>query len=94
VTEQVARVAGVKKRLGVRADPTDSAGDGLTLSDVDKRRTQLWSTSLFLVVGATVVIAVLYLGAEFLPGNLAAFDNLASWVVVVLTGPVPRSAGR
>jgi signal transduction histidine kinase len=85
VTEQVARVAGVKKPFTARLRSRDS-DDGLTLSDVDKRRTQLWSTSLLLVVGATVVIAVLYLGAEFLPGDLGALDQLASWVVVVLIG--------
>ncbi len=72
-TVKAAREAGVKRKK-------------LTLSDVDKRRTQLWSTSLFLVVGVTVAIALVYLGGDFIPDQFKVFEDLTSWVVVVLVG--------
>ncbi len=58
----------------------------LTLSDVDKRRTQLWSTSLFLVVAVTAAIALLYLGDDLIPDQLRVFDDLTSWITAVLFG--------
>jgi signal transduction histidine kinase len=58
----------------------------LTLSDVDKRRTQLWSTSLFLVVAVTVAIALVYLGGDFIPDEFQIFEDLTNWVIVVLVG--------
>lgn len=72
-TSAFARSAGVKRRT-------------LTLSEVDKRRTQLWSTSLFLVVGVTLAIALVYLGGDFIPDEFKFFEDLTSWVVVVLVG--------
>lgn len=72
-TQQAARDAGVKQK-------------SLTLSDVDKRRTQLWSTSVFLVVAATVVIALMYLGGDLIPAEFRFFEDLTPWVVVVLVG--------
>ena len=72
-TAAAARTAGVKHQK-------------LTLSDVDKRRTQLWSTSLFLVVAVTVAIALVYIGGDFIPEELRVFEDLTSWVVVVLVG--------
>ena len=72
-TAKAARAAGVRQ-------------DKLTLSDVNKRRTQLWSTSLFLVVAVTVAIALVYLGGDFIPDEFRVFQDLTSWVVVVLVG--------
>ena len=72
-TSAAARGAGVKQR-------------SLTLSEVDKRRTQLWSTSLFLVVGVTLAIALVYLGGDFIPDEFKFFEDLTSWIVVVLVG--------
>lgn len=72
-TTRTARSAGVKTRR-------------LNLSDVDKRRTQLWSTSLFLVVGVTVAIALVYLGGDLIPTEFRVFEELSSWMVVVLVG--------
>lgn len=72
-TAKAARAAGVRQ-------------DRLTLSDVDKRRTQLWSTSLFLVVAVTVAIALVYVGGDFIPDEFRVFQDLTSWVVVVLVG--------
>lgn len=72
-TTAAARRAGVKRK-------------SLTLSEVDKRRTQLWWTSLFLVVGVTVAIALVYLGGDFIPEEFQVFEDLTSWVVVVLVG--------
>ena len=72
-TSAFARSAGVKR-------------ESLTLSEVDKRRTQLWSTSLFLVVGVTLAIALVYLGGDFIPDEFKFFEDLTSWVVVVLVG--------
>jgi len=72
-TVSAARHAGVRQKK-------------LTLSDVDKRRTQLWSTSLFLVVAVTVAIALVYLGGDFIPDEFRIFEDLTNWVVVVLVG--------
>ena len=68
------------RRAGVRG------GERLTLKDVDKRRLQLWWTSLFIVVAVTVAIAVVYLGDEFLPESFRFYEDLSNWVVVVLVG--------
>jgi signal transduction histidine kinase len=65
--------------------PPPSATSNLSLSQVDRRRTQLWSTSLFVVTAITVVITLLALGGELLPDELQ-LENLASWVIVVLFG--------
>lgn len=70
-TAKAARAAGVRQ-------------DKLTLADVDKRRTQLWSTSLFLVVAVTVAIALVYVGGDFIPNQFRVFQDLTSWVAVVL----------
>lgn len=72
-TFSAARHAGVRRKK-------------LTLSDVDKRRTQLWSTSLFLVVAVTVAIALVYLGGDFIPDEFRIFEDLTNWVIVVLVG--------
>lgn len=72
-TVSAARTAGVRRTK-------------LTLSDVDKRRTQLWSTSLFLVVAVTVAIALIYLGGDFIPDEFRIFEDLTNWVIVVLVG--------
>lgn len=67
------------RRAGVRSQR-------LTLKEVDRRRVQLWWTSLFIVVAVTVAIAVVYLGDEFLPEELRFYEDLSNWVVVVLVG--------
>ena len=67
------------RRAGVRSER-------LTLKDVDKRRVQLWWTSLFTMVAVTVAIAVVYLGDEFLPESFRFYEDLSNWVVVVLVG--------
>lgn len=78
--------------LGSSGDTFDLArGAGLrrnkvTLSDVDKRRTQLWSTSLFLVVAVTIAIALVYISEDFIPGEFRIFEDLTNWVIVVLVG--------
>lgn len=69
-------------------DPADNAqAAGLrhtpTLDDVDKRRYQLFSISLFVVVALTVAIAVLSLGRRFLPESLQ-IEATASWIIAVL----------
>jgi signal transduction histidine kinase len=68
---QVARAAGL------------AAGRRLSLSDVERRRTQLWSLSLFVVVAVTVAIALLALGRDLLPEQLR-IENLQPWVIAVL----------
>jgi signal transduction histidine kinase len=55
------------------------------LSEVDRRRTQLWTVSLFIVAAITVFIAVLALGGGFLPDQLR-LRNMSTWVVGVLFG--------
>jgi signal transduction histidine kinase len=68
--EREARSAGVPAR-----DPV--------LSDLDRRRTQLWTTSLFVVGAVTVVIALLTLGGDLVPEALS-LEDLPSWIVIVL----------
>ncbi|MDP9067635.1 MAG: ATP-binding protein [Actinomycetota bacterium] len=70
-TVSAARSAGVKR-------------EKLTLADVDKRRTQLWSLSLGLVVATTVAIGVIYLGGDLLPDQLRVFEHLGAWIVAIL----------
>jgi signal transduction histidine kinase len=65
-----ARRAGLKRRE-------------LTLSEVDRRRTQLWTISLFVVAGMTLVVTVLALGKDFLPEALR-LEAISEWVVLVL----------
>jgi signal transduction histidine kinase len=57
----------------------------LDLSVVDRRRTQLWGTSLFVVAAITVVIALLAIGPDFLPESLR-LEELSTWVTLVLVG--------
>jgi signal transduction histidine kinase len=52
---------------------------------VERRRTQLWTVSLFVVTAITVAIAVLALGGDLLPNELQ-LENLSSWIVLVLIG--------
>ena len=70
--DEIARSAGVNRRK-------------LSLSEVDRRRVQLWAISVFLVAAVTVAIALYSLGADFLPVSLD-FRDLTTWVVVVLVG--------
>lgn len=77
-TTEAARAAGVRRHK-------------LTLSDVDRRRTQLWSTSLFLVVAVTVAIALVSVGGDFIPGEFRVFEELASWIIVVLVAGLALS---
>jgi signal transduction histidine kinase len=55
------------------------------LSELDRRRTQLWSVSLFVVTAITLVIALLALGGDLIPEEFR-IENLSSWVIVVLVG--------
>lgn len=73
--DEVARSAGISRKK-------------LTLSEVDKRRTQLWGISIFLVVAVTMALALSTVGSELLPEQLRLrqLADLSSWVVVVLVG--------
>ena len=55
----------------------------LSLEDVDKRRTQLWSLSVIVVIGVMVVLGLLSFGRDYLPEQLR-FEDLSSWMVIVL----------
>lgn len=55
----------------------------LTLTDVDRRRTELWTTSLFVVAAVIIAIALYLIGQDFLPDQLQ-FEALSSWVALVL----------
>ncbi|MGH2807366.1 MAG: sensor histidine kinase [Actinomycetota bacterium] len=70
--DEIARQAGISRRK-------------LTLSEVDKRRVQLWAISIFLVASVTVAIALYVLGADYLPVTLD-FEDLTTWIVLVLVG--------
>ena len=71
-SDEIARSAGVNRRK-------------LSLSEVDRRRVQLWAISLFLVASVTVAIALYSLGGDILPVSLD-FRDLSTWVVLVLVG--------
>ncbi|MDQ3939930.1 MAG: ATP-binding protein [Actinomycetota bacterium] len=70
--DDVARSAGISRRR-------------LSLTEVDRRRVQLWAISIFIVAAITVAIALYTLGADFLPVTLD-FQNLTTWIVLVLVG--------
>ena len=70
--DEVARTAGINRRK-------------LSLSEVDRRRVQLWAISIFLVAAITVAIALYTLGADVLPVTLD-FQDLTTWIVLVLVG--------
>jgi signal transduction histidine kinase len=72
-----------RSRLAHQAGLTDR--EDLSLTQVERRRTQLWTISLFVVTAITVAIAVLALGGDLLPDELQ-LENLSSWIVVVLIG--------
>jgi two-component system sensor histidine kinase KdpD len=65
-----------------RPPPTESE---ITLSEVDRRRVQLWSITVFVVGALAVFLAVLVLGEQLLPEALR-LGGLSSWVVTVLVG--------
>ncbi len=73
--DEVARAAGISRRK-------------VTLEQVDKRRTQLWGISIFLVVSVTLALALSTVGVEFLPEQLrlGQLEDLSTWIVVVLVG--------
>ncbi|MEA2435357.1 MAG: hypothetical protein QOG54_2814 [Actinomycetota bacterium] len=58
----------------------------LTLSDVDRRRTQLWSVSIFFMVAVTIAVGVYAIAGDSLPEQLRVFEDLSNWIVVVLIG--------
>ncbi|MBW3595328.1 MAG: GAF domain-containing protein [Actinobacteria bacterium] len=70
--DEIARTAGINRRK-------------LSLSEVDKRRVQLWAISIFLVAAITVAIALYTLGSDVLPVSLD-FQDLTTWIVLVLVG--------
>ena len=73
IEEEAARAAGIHQ-------PHD-----LDLAVVDRRRTQLWSTSLFVVAAFVVVLALMAIGPDFLPEALR-LEELSSWVTLTLVG--------
>lgn len=77
------RFAG-KRRTWIQSSEARSESE-VTLSEVDRRRVQLWSISIFVVGALTVFLALLLLGEQFLPEELG-FENLSSWIVAVLVG--------
>lgn len=70
--DDIARAAGISRRKP-------------SLSEVDRRRVQLWGISIFLVASITVAIALYVIGADFLPVSLD-FGDLSTWIILVLVG--------
>jgi signal transduction histidine kinase len=70
-TSAAARAAGLRRR------------SELTLSEVNRRRTQLWGASLFVVLAVTVAIAGLIVDSDVMPEPLR-LENLNSWILIVL----------
>jgi signal transduction histidine kinase len=69
-TSAAARAAGVRRRK-------------VTLTEIDRRRTQLWSVSMFVVTAMTVAIAALMIGSDVVPEPLR-LENISSWILIVL----------
>ncbi len=67
-----ARAAGIQGRRG------------LSLSDVDRRRTQLWTTSLAVIIAITVAVALFVIGSDIFSGS-PGDRSPTSWIVAVLT---------
>lgn len=70
--DDIARSAGISRR-------------NVTLSEVDKRRVQLWAISVVSLAVIAVAIVLYVLRADFLPISLD-FGDLTTWIVVVLVG--------
>jgi signal transduction histidine kinase len=83
-----------RKRLGPEGSATDFARAAgikpldqgpITLSQVDRRRTQLYSISLFVMLALTSTVALYYLAYDRLPESLR-LESISSYVVGVLFG--------
>lgn len=70
-TEDIARSAGISPRRPV------------TLSEINRRRTQLWAISIFIVLAVSAVLLLYRYGYEALP-EILRFRDTASYIVVVL----------
>lgn len=68
----VARAAGIRTGRGQ-----------LTLSQIDRRRTQLWTISLFVIVALTGAVAAYFIARDFLPPALR-LESLSSYLIGVL----------
>lgn len=68
----VARAAGIRTGRGQ-----------LTLSQIDRRRTQLWTTSLFVIVALTGAFVLYWLARDILPPVLK-FESFVSYLISVL----------
>jgi signal transduction histidine kinase len=55
----------------------------ISLSQLDRRRAQLWAISIFVLVALTVIVAVLTLGRDLMPSSLRP-RQLSSWIAIVL----------
>lgn len=77
VGSRAARTAQAARAAGIR-------GHEPTLSHVNKRRTELWSTSLVLVVAVAGALALVLLRDDLIPGRLRSLDGSASWIGLVL----------
>jgi signal transduction histidine kinase len=70
-TEDIARAAGIGPRRPV------------TLSEINRRRTQLWSISIFIVLSIAGVFLLYRAGYDSLP-DILQFKDVTSYVVLVL----------
>lgn len=69
---EVARAAGIKLDEGQ-----------LTLAQIDRRRTQLWTISLFVILALTGVVAAYWLAYDILPASIQ-LESFSSYVLGVL----------
>lgn len=69
--------AEVAREVGIRTSAP------LTLSQVDRRRAQLWSISVFVILALTAVIAIYWVSYDGLP-ELLQLESGSSYVVAVL----------
>ena len=68
----------VARRAGIKID-----GSPLTLSQVDRRRTQLWSVALFVVVALLAVVALYWVSYDVLPQEIQ-LESASSYILAVL----------
>ena len=76
-TAEVARAAGIRTTEG-----------HVTLSQVDRRRTQLWTVSLFVITALTAVVALYWIAYDDLPPSLQLASSSSYIVGVLIAGLV------
>ncbi len=68
-----------------RGRPPKAGAEPLSFEALNRRRSELWSVSLFSVAALTVAVGIFSLGRDMLPETLR-FESFSNWIVLVLLG--------